>query len=370
MQFYALVSFVEYCYNKIIINIVFPEVSMKDFTGFKRGVNLGGWLSQCDNNDYSEKHFSEFITEKDFDVIAGWGLDHVRLPFDYNVIMTDSGEFIETGFKYIDFCLDECRKRGLNVVLDLHKTAGFVFDNTECFDFFDSEPLQELFIKLWKEMTRRYGARENAVFELLNEVTDISVAEKWNAIIERTVGEIRAINRDIRVIIGGIHNDSIYGLTLLKKPPFENMVFTVHCYSPLIFTHQKAYWVPEMPADYTIAYPETERAFFEKSHAMFGERYDSEFIADSDKPVSADYFERMFAEACRIAEENDVPLYCGEYGVIDKADLESTVRWFADIHAALDKMNIARAAWTYRQKDFGITDEHYSDVLEQIVKYL
>ena len=31
---------------------------MKDFKGFKKGVNLGGWLSQCDYRR-SEEHTSE-----------------------------------------------------------------------------------------------------------------------------------------------------------------------------------------------------------------------------------------------------------------------------------------------------------------------
>lgn len=342
---------------------------MKEFTGFKKGINLGGWLSQCENNDYSEQHFTEFITERDFDNIKAMGLDHVRMPFDYNVIMTDEGEFIESGFKHIDFCLDECEKRGLNVVLDLHKTAGFVFDNHDCFDFFDSTKLQDLFVKLWIEMTRRYAERKNAVFELLNEVTDEAVAQKWNAIIARTVSEIRKLNTDIRIIVGGVLNDSIYGLTLLEKPLDDNIVFTFHCYSPLIFTHQRAYWVKEMPRDYTMNYPVSEHEALTRSQEFFGEAYSGEF-EDSGKPLSSEYFERMFAEACKIAEENNVPLYCGEYGVIDQADTASTARWYADIHGAFEKLGIARAAWNYKQKDFGLTDEHYADIRGELIKLL
>lgn len=342
---------------------------MKEFTGFKRGVDFGGWLSQCDNNDYSEKHFSEFITEKDFDTVASWGLDHIRLPFDYNIIMTDDGEFIETGFRYIGFAVSECAKRGLNVVLDLHKTAGFVFDRDDCFDFFDDKRLQDMFVKLWLEMTRRFGTCKNVVFELLNEVTDEAVAQKWNKIAARTIGEIRKVNRDVRIIIGGIFNDSIYGLTLLEKPEYDNIVFTFHSYSPLFFTHQKAYWVREMSPDYSSEYPVTEKKALEESHNIFGDRFDDEFDG-SENMLSSAYFERMFRQACEIAEKNDVPLYCGEYGVIDRADAQSTVRWYEDIHAAFEKMGIARSAWNYKQKDFGLIDEHLDDVRDRIIKLL
>ena len=57
---------------------------MRIFTGFQRGVNLGGWLSQCVAT--TEEHFDNFITGEDIRRIAALGLDHVRLPVDYNWI--------------------------------------------------------------------------------------------------------------------------------------------------------------------------------------------------------------------------------------------------------------------------------------------
>ena len=39
---------------------------MKKFEGYMRGINLGGWLSQC--ADYSEKHYSSFIDESDIKI--------------------------------------------------------------------------------------------------------------------------------------------------------------------------------------------------------------------------------------------------------------------------------------------------------------
>ena len=54
----------------------------------KKGVNLGGWMSQC---DYSEGRLNGFITEEDIKKIASWWMDHVRLPVDYNVIQNEDG---------------------------------------------------------------------------------------------------------------------------------------------------------------------------------------------------------------------------------------------------------------------------------------
>ena len=56
---------------------------MRKINGFNKGVNFGGWLSQC---SYEKEHLDTFITEKDFEIAASWGVDHVRVPFDYNII--------------------------------------------------------------------------------------------------------------------------------------------------------------------------------------------------------------------------------------------------------------------------------------------
>lgn len=141
--------------------------------GFYKGINFGGWLSQC---DYSEEHMNNFIKDEDYAVAANWGADHIRIPFDYNILENNDGSFNENGFARIDKAVENCRKNGLNLVLDLHKTAGFSFDyySESESGFFDSAEYQERFYRLWEEMARRYGKMsENVVFELLNEVTDI-----------------------------------------------------------------------------------------------------------------------------------------------------------------------------------------------------
>ena len=55
--------------------------------GFYKGINLGGWFSQC---DYSDERLDNFITEPDFEKVASWGADHVRIPVDYNVTPSSS----------------------------------------------------------------------------------------------------------------------------------------------------------------------------------------------------------------------------------------------------------------------------------------
>lgn len=342
---------------------------MKEFKGFKKGIDLGGWLSQC-GNQYNENRYMNYIVEDDFKEISSWGLDHVRLPIDYNVIQNEDGSFIEEGFVHVDRAVAWCEKYGLNVVLDIHKAKGFVFDNKNYCSFFTDAETQEIFIKLWRELARRYGEKEFVVFELLNEVTSPEFAKPWNEIIERTVPAIREIAPTTRIIVGGIYNNSIYGLTMMDAPVDDNMVFTFHCYSPFVFTHQKAGWVEKMTPECDCTFPLPASEMRERSLKIFGPDFDSEFASLGDAMLDAAYFKNMFAQAIEVAEKYDVPLYCGEYGVIDKADPQSTVAWYEAIHEALEDCNIARAAWTYKEMDFGITTEHLSGVKDQIIKLL
>lgn len=101
------------------------------------GVNLGGWLSQC---SHSVEHYKSFISEEDIRKIADMGADHVRLPIDFECIETKSGEPLPFGYVSISECIEWYEKYVLNVILDVHKTAGFSFDSKQN-TLFDSEPL-------------------------------------------------------------------------------------------------------------------------------------------------------------------------------------------------------------------------------------
>ncbi|MGN0586618.1 MAG: glycosyl hydrolase family 5, partial [Oscillospiraceae bacterium] len=83
-----------------------------------------------------------------------------------------------------------------------------------------------------------------------------------------------------------------------------------------------------------------------------------------------EYFVERFARACETAQKYGVPLYCGEYGVIENASPEDTVKWFKAINGAFEKLGICRAAWSYKKMDFGLADERMNGVINELIKYL
>ena len=311
--------------------------------GFYRGINLGGWLSQC---DYSEDRLNNFITEPDFQKIASWGLDHVRIPVDYNVLENEDGSYIKSGFTRVENALGYARKYGLNAVIDLHKTAGFSFDKDEQESgFFDNEKFQERFYKLWEELAKRFGKYSDYVaFELLNEVTEQRFSDAWNRISRECIKRIRVYAPDTLILLGSYWNNSPESVKDLEKPFDDKVIYNFHCYSPFEFTHQGAPWVDCIDHDARFHFEDVEN--------------------------TPEYFEKLFAEAMETAKNNGTSLYCGEYGVIDRATPEDALKWFKVINSVFEKHSISRAAWSYKEMDFGLSDSRMDGVREELVKYL
>ena len=86
--------------------------------------------------------------------------------------------------------------------------------------------------------------------------------------------------------------------------------------------------------------------------------------------MGPDYFDIIFRDALEAAKKCDVPLYCGEYGVIDLADNDSKLRWLRDIHTAFSRHSIGRALWNYKEKDFGLMDDSFREIKDQFIACL
>ena len=319
---------------------------MRIFEGYQKGINLGGWLSQLVGND--DHHFNTFITEDDIARIAAMGCDHVRLPVDCDTVFADMGNTILPRIQYIDQCIDWCGKHGLNLIIDLHKTFGYMFstnDRDYGATFFHDADLQAAFLRIWTVFAERYGKYADRVaFELLNEVDLPDVVSEWNGIVRKAIETIRPIAPDTWILVGGVRYNAVTSVPTLDLPYDDKIVYNFHCYDPLHYTHQGAYWVESLDRNARIP--------FEESGA------------------TEEYFENLFASAIEAAEKNNTILYCGEYGVIDVAKPEDTVKWLKTINAVFEKHGIARAMWSYKAMDFGISDARMDGVRDELLKYL
>ena len=321
-------------------------------------------MSQC---PYRHEHYETFITEKDIEAIASWGLDHVRLPVDYEVIEESENTEAYAGFKHIDNCIRWCADHGLNLIIDLHKTPGFSFDSVSSNSLFEDPALQLRFLKLWKAIASRYASYKDTVaFELLNEIVEKD-SSRWNALAHRTIAEIRQCAPDTKIVVGGIQWNSVHTLGLQDQPYDDNIVYTFHFYEPFLFTHQRAEWVEQLPES-SMEYP-GDLAEYRSTSAAIG-AFGSGLHGEGVSEMGPAYMTSLIRNALDVAAERQVYLYCGEYGVIEHAPSESVVNWYRDIHAIFEQYRIGRAAWTYKSMSFGISDRYDSGITPQIISYL
>ena len=343
---------------------------MKEWKGYKRGVNIGGWLSQC---HHTYEHYDSFIKEEDIKTISEWGLDHVRIPVDYNLIEDENGNYIERGFTYIDKAIEWCGKYNLNMILDLHKTFGFSFDSHYGeTGFFENETYQERFIRLWENFAARYGnIGERVAFELLNEVTDQAYIKTWNSIVKKCIEGIRKKAPVVKILVGSYWNNHVFAVKDLDSPYDENVVYNFHCYEPLIFTHQGASWIDIMPRDFRMPFKLTYKEY-KKLCGTISPNWEKDlFVPNSvDDVIDSTYFLEQCKLAIEKAEKENAYLYCGEYGVIDLATPEDIIAWYKTINEVFKKYNIGRAAWSYKQMNFGLSDTRLDAYREELLKYL
>lgn len=341
----------------------------------KIGVNLGGWLSQYKKFDHD--YFNTFITKDDIRRIADWGFDHIRLPMDYPIFEDDAnpGIYHESGFAYLDHCLAWCQDNGLQVIFDIHKAPGYSFTNTleadmtEVNTLFTNPSAQQRFINLWVALTRRYvnQAEDVLAFELLNEVV-LPESTPWNHLAGQIIKHIREIDSRRLIIAGGNSYNAVDELSNIQLDPDPNLLHTFHFYEPMVVTHQKAPWVIEMEQfNQTIDYPGKDPGVdqFVKTHyPIHIPRYEKSFGRQLDRQLLVD----MLKPAKEFMEQNGKPLFCGEFGVIDRAPMQTRINWTRDFIDILNEYKIGYAYWSYKQMDFGLVDKNGNLINDELLR--
>ena len=319
----------------------------------KRGINLGGFLSQC---VHTQAHYDSFIKRDDIKKIKDMGYDHIRLPIDYEVFETKEGDRIDDGYKRVHEVIGWTREEDIPIILDLHKAYGYDFndagDDAKNMLFSD-EAVQERFIKLWKSIAKEYAGYDNVALELLNEVVEDKNADAWNKLIARSLSAIREIAPEIPVIYGGIRWNSADTIKLLEPVNDPNVIVTFHFYEPLVFTHQHAHWMPVMEKTGDVYYPDDMSRYRHNSEILGGQG--ETVLASSCDHMDIDYLREMVKIAVDSAAGIGAShIYVGEYGVIDQAPAADMLRWMADTMQVFKENNIGCALWSYKQMDFGI----------------
>jgi len=306
--------------GKILRDINGEEFAMK-------GVGLGGWMlpegymwgsykyyerprrfeeritelvGETEAAIFWDKYYKSFISDKDFELISNHGFNSIRLPINFRMIMvenelTDDVVFLESGFKMIDYVVEQCKKHNQYLILDLHGAPGgqtganiddSKYDKPE---LFTKRIYQVQTIKIWEELARRYKDETIiAAYDLLNEPLpkhNEKLYDKLIPLYKEIIQAIRKIDTHHMISIEGVNWSTDF--SVLNERLDDNVIIHFHKYwnSPTV---------------------ETIKEFLDKRDQL------------------------------------NHPLYMGEGG-------ENDCYWYAAAFKLYDQLNISWNFWTYKK---------------------
>jgi endoglucanase len=282
-----------------------------------RGVNIIGYDPLWRSRDQARFKTSYFRMLKDA------GFSNVRINLSPFRRMNQSNDYAlpASWWETLDWAVTNALQSGLMPILDLHEFT--VMGN-------DPEANKPKFLAFWRQVSERFrDAPDTVLFEILNEPNKKLTPDVWNQYAHEALAIIRKTNPTRTVIIGPAGWNGIGQLAELKLPEDDrNIIVTVHYYSPMDFTHQGASWAGR-----------TDKLNVEWKGT------------DAEKAA----VERDFAKAQTWAKERNRPIFLGEFGVYDKAPMESRVRYLTFVVAAAQKLGWSWAYWQF-DSDFILYD--------------
>jgi len=305
-----------------------------------RGTNIAHWLSQSEVRGAGR---ADFFTEKDIRFIDSVGFDHIRLPVDEEQLWDEQGNRHADAFQLLEGCLDWCHNAGVRVVLDLHILRSHHF-NAQDKPLWTKPEEQDKFIRLWKDLASavKHWPNDHVAYEFMNEpVADDP--EQWNRLLSRVADSVRSWEPQRVLVIGSNRWQSAKTFDQLRIPAKDrNIILSFHFYEPFHLTHFQASWTQLKDFKGQVAYP---------GQIVVGGKTDEERMV-----YNRDSLERMMAKPLHLADSLELPLYCGEFGVINKSPVEAKLAWYRDMVAIFEKHHVAYANWNYKAGSFGIVD--------------
>lgn len=238
---------------------------------YLRGTNTGGWLVQeswmCSTNVRDQKtlmsnlenrfgkntmyelldlYENNYWSESDFDNCKEMGMSAIRVPFTYmNLYKYDNSKsdwvLRDDAFKKLDWFVEECSKRGIYVILDLHGAfgsqnvqdhSGEVIDNVSDVTFFSNNYYKNKTLELWKTVAAHYAGNPTvAAYDTLNEPGEKAgtTSSKHWAFYNQMYKTIRSVDPDHIIIM-----ESCWGTANLPKPSdygWSNVMYEYHHYT-------------------------------------------------------------------------------------------------------------------------------------------
>jgi len=199
----------------------------------RRGVMLPG-------TDYNA------TTAGRFDVLKTWNANLVRWIIGYNAQTAADPDVYDA---WLDTRLDELAKsladadaHGLKLIIDLHVLTGGRRANGSNAVFYNAE-LQNRFVADWQKIATRFkGHPAIYAYDLINEPSQSGFVPAglldWRNLQIKAAQAIRAIDPITAIGIEVDGYDDAGNFTWMAPVNVSNVIYSVHMYFPMEFTHQ------------------------------------------------------------------------------------------------------------------------------------
>jgi endoglucanase len=287
-------------------------------------------------------------------------MSHVRLPVPAERVMPRFASKAQRDARLheIDRALSELLSLGYHVSLDLHPGDQFNRLHQQ-----DAEASLQEMKDTWTDLAqimRRHPA-DRIFAELLNE-PDLD-ADRWQREAEELAGVVRRLLPRTTIIVGPVNWQRADSLPSLRPLNDLNVVYAIHMYDPMAFTHQ-GHWLPEEPLSGIrgLPYPihagdprvqELRRQLLEQQKTQALAALDQAIIASADADGIAKWLEPAAAWQRRFSR----PIIINEFGVLkSQAPRESRLRWLSAVVSYANQHCWGWAHWELAQ-GFGLVDD-------------
>jgi endoglucanase len=318
-----------------------------------RGTNIAHWLSQSRTRGVDRELF---FTKADVIVCAEMGFDHLRLPIDEEQMWDENGARHDDAFLLMTNCIDWCIENNLRVIVDLHILRSHHF-NADVKPLWTDPAEQEKFYDLWRDLSKALKKYPNSMvaYELMNEAV-ADDPELWNNLVANAFKAIRELEPKRTIVIGSNKWQSVHTFDELKVPANDsNILLSFHFYEPFLLTHWHASWNEMKNYSGPVHYPDTILTQAEFDTLPEEMKQPSEHWVN--KSFNKDWILEQWQKPIRKAKELGLPLYCGEFGIIEGPPQEDMLRWYQDMIDLFEETGIGYANWNYKSGSFGLIDD-------------